>query len=38
MPDDLRVEPVDAAANGLYHPDHRNDFNLGDNPYRYMRW
>ncbi len=38
MPDDLHVEPVDAAANGLYHPDFRSDFNLGDNPYRYMRW
>jgi beta-galactosidase len=38
MPDDLHVEPVDAAANGLYYPDFRSDFNLGDNPYRYMRW
>lgn len=23
---------------GLYHPDYRDDFGLGDDPYRYFRW
>jgi len=23
---------------GLYHPDYRSDFELGDDPYRYFRW
>jgi len=23
---------------GLYHPDYRQDFKLGDDPYRYFRW
>jgi hypothetical protein len=23
---------------GLYHPDYREDFELGDEPYRYYNW
>ena len=26
------------AAPGLYHPDYRTDFELGDDPYRYYNW
>ncbi len=26
------------AAAGLYHPDYRSDFALGDDPYRYSKW
>jgi hypothetical protein len=32
--------PVDkpAYSNPLYHPDYRDDFDLGDDPYRYYNW
>lgn len=26
------------TAPGFYHPDYRSDFELGDNPYRYLNW
>ncbi len=38
---ELFVEPADAPAapaNPWYHPDYREDFELGDDPYRYYRW
>jgi hypothetical protein len=25
-------------ATGFYHTDYRDDFELGDDPYRYFRW
>jgi hypothetical protein len=31
-----RVQEVKVAA--LYHPDYRDDFELGDEPYRYYNW
>lgn len=35
----LRLSLPDApAADPLYHPDYRNDFKDGDEPYRYFRW
>jgi beta-galactosidase len=39
--DQLSLRPASktaARANGLYHPDYRADFDLGDDPYRYYRW
>lgn len=30
--------PDDQLPKGLYHPDYRTDFELGDDPYRYYRW
>jgi beta-galactosidase len=31
-----RVQPAKVAT--LYHPDYRDDFELGDEPYRYYNW
>jgi sialate O-acetylesterase len=40
--DALRLhEPAkeqEKARPGLYHPDYRTDFELGDDPYRYYNW
>ncbi len=33
----LRIK-IPKVSPGFYHPDYRNDFKLGDNPYRYFRW
>ncbi len=38
LPDNLRLERVAPTPPGLYHPDWRTDFNLGDEPSRYKRW
>ena len=27
-----------SPPSGLYHPDYRQDFENGDDPYRYFRW
>jgi beta-galactosidase len=42
-PADLRIDLPDQPAaadpiDALYHPDYRNDFDLGDDPYRYYNW
>lgn len=41
-PDGPELSPVaeatDSQLRGLYHPDYRTDFPMGDNPYRYYRW
>ena len=34
----LSPKPKGAGSLGYYHPDYRNDFPMGDNPYRYYRW
>ncbi|MBN8217268.1 MAG: beta-galactosidase [Spirochaetes bacterium] len=31
-------EPLTPPAAGMYYPDWRDDFPLGDDPYRYYRW
>jgi beta-galactosidase len=31
-----RVQAAKVAT--LYHPDYRDDFELGDEPYRYYNW
>jgi hypothetical protein len=37
--DAIRVEPVDPIdVPDYYHADYRDDFKLGDDPYRYFRW
>ncbi len=40
--DQLSLRPAGKAAaakpTSLYHPDYREDFDLGDDPYRYYRW
>jgi hypothetical protein len=40
VPDDLNLQLLQAHKDGaeLYHPDYREDFELGDEPYRYYRW
>ncbi len=38
MPMSLKPKPAGAGALGYYYPDYRNDFPMGDNPYRYYRW
>ncbi len=30
--------PEKPTGKGLYHPDYRDDFKMGDDPYRYYRW
>jgi hypothetical protein len=37
-PEEFLVKPQENAAVRLYHPDWREDFDLGDDPYRYKRW
>lgn len=39
-PDEMFLRPVAVSAGdqGLYHPDYREEFDFGDNPYRYYRW
>lgn len=40
-PDGLMIQSgrvQQAKAAGLYHPDYREDFELGDEPYRYYNW
>jgi sialate O-acetylesterase len=43
-PADLVLRATTAATDkvlkpaGLYHPDYRDDFDLGDEPYRYYNW
>jgi hypothetical protein len=32
------LRPVPSATVGLYHADYRDDFALGDDPFRYYRW
>jgi hypothetical protein len=34
----MTLTPEAGAEPLLYHPDYRNDFNLGDDPFRYKRW
>ncbi len=34
----LQSTRVQARAAGLYHPDYREDWELGDEPYRYYNW
>ena len=34
----LKSPKVWVKAPGLYHPDYREDFELGDDPYRYYNW
>jgi hypothetical protein len=34
----LKSPKVWVKAPGLYHPDYREDFDLGDEPYRYYNW
>jgi hypothetical protein len=34
----LRSTRVAPKVAGLYHPDYRDDFELGDEPYRYYNW
>ncbi len=34
----VRPVAVDAKAGSLYHSDYREEFDFGDNPYRYYRW
>ncbi|HEY0007187.1 MAG TPA: hypothetical protein VGB55_00555, partial [Tepidisphaeraceae bacterium] len=31
-------KPVQGKSVGFYHPDYREDFELGDEPYRYYNW
>ena len=38
LPMSLRPKPEGDGALGSYYPDYRNDFPMGDNPYRYYRW
>ncbi|MDZ4199809.1 MAG: hypothetical protein U1E27_11070, partial [Kiritimatiellia bacterium] len=41
QPDQLTLAPKEALVRPLpplYHPDWRDDFPLGDDPYRYYRW
>lgn len=39
-PDEMFLRPVAASAGeqSLYHSDYREEFDFGDNPYRYYRW
>lgn len=37
-PETLFLAPLEPLAPGLYHPDWRDDFPLGDDPARYYRW
>jgi hypothetical protein len=38
-PAELRCNrPVSGPDGGLYHPDYREDWELGDEPYRYYNW
>jgi beta-galactosidase len=40
VPDDLNLRLLENRKDvaDLYHPDYREDFELGDEPYRYYRW
>ena len=38
LPMSLGPKPEGDGALGSYYPDYRNDFPMGDNPYRYYRW
>ncbi|MGA2034799.1 MAG: sugar-binding domain-containing protein [Thermoguttaceae bacterium] len=38
LPMSLRPKPEGVGSLGYYYPDYRNDFPMGDNPYRYYRW
>jgi beta-galactosidase len=39
LADDLYIKPAKTVAPAsMYHPDYRTDFDLGDDPYRYVRW
>ena len=37
-PDEMVVHRPVMPTPGLYHPDYRSDFVLGDDPFRYKRW
>jgi sialate O-acetylesterase len=34
----LKPRPAETKVPGSYHADYREDFELGDDPYRYYRW
>ena len=34
----LELKPRPGTPTGLYHPDYRDDWAYGDDPYRYCRW
>jgi len=34
----IHIAPKSAYDGTFYHPDYRDDFKLGDDPYRYYRW
>ncbi len=38
MPQDLYIRLKDASRPNLYHPDYRDDWIEGDEPYRWVRW
>ncbi|MBV9468795.1 MAG: hypothetical protein JOZ57_06080, partial [Abitibacteriaceae bacterium] len=35
---DRNAVTLTKSGAGLYHPDYRTDFEMGDDPYRYFRW
>ncbi|HEX8833421.1 MAG TPA: hypothetical protein VF719_04435, partial [Abditibacteriaceae bacterium] len=35
---EMTLSPEAGSQPLLYHPDYRNDFDLGDDPFRYKRW
>jgi hypothetical protein len=32
------LEKLATAVAGFYHPDYREDYDVGDEPYRYSNW
>ncbi len=39
-PEEMFLRPISVGSKSeqLYHPDYKEDFDFGDNPYRYYRW
>jgi len=35
---EMTLGPSDVSTAGPYHPDYRDDYEYGDDPYRYCRW